>query len=367
LNVSLFRPIARSHVHSMEVYADALVQSLGVYLKKDERLRQFQPESRYCAGSLLNHYARYIKYPLIARSNQGDINHISDHSYANLVFSLNAQRTIVTFHDAVLLKLMDGSLPVHFKPRFLRILAQKYSISGIKRAAKVIAISHSSREDFLKYADGFNPDDVVVVYLGVDPSFKPVKSSELNGLCSKYGLDTQGQYVLHIGHNEFYKNVEMVFQVMGYLEKDIHLLKVGSDFSPKQWRLINRLGLKDRVRVLPDVSRHDLPSIYNLASVLLFPSLHEGFGFPVLEAMACGTPVVCSDAASLKEIAAKTCLMYPSDDVEGFVEGIRKVLSDSALRKRMKEDGRERALKFDWDVTARKTYEIYREVYVENL
>jgi alpha-1,3-rhamnosyl/mannosyltransferase len=146
---------------------------------------------------------------------------------------------------------------------------------------------------------------------------------------------------------------------------DLFLLRVGGAFTRKQQRLARQLRIEARIRHLGYVPSKQLPLIYRCAELLLFPSLDEGFGFPVLEAMASGLPVVASQRGALPEVAGQAALLADPSHPTALADRVRDLLKDSALRSQLKEAGRRRARQFTWDSTARKTLEVYRRVHHE--
>jgi len=131
---------------------------------------------------------------------------------------------------------------------------------------------------------------------------------------------------------------------------------------PQARRKAAELGLEDNVVFLGEVAEADVPALYAGAELFLFPSLYEGFGLPVLEAMACGTPVVCSNTSSLPEIVGEAAITFDPVDVAEMAGAIAKALADEGLRREMVEQGLAQASKFSWERTARKTLALYREV-----
>ncbi len=364
MKITIFRPIVRDSNWSMRVCADGLVGHLRSELRDGDSIGEFGASADGADRGMF-HYRKYLKYQWEAFRRKGDVNHITDHSYGHLVFSLDPRRTVVTFHDAVLMRLMDRTLSARSYPRW-RILAQRYSFKGIERARKVIAVSHASKEDFLRYAGRFDPGDVEVIHNGIDTAFGPARDEDrLKVVRERCRLDPGLHYVLHVGHNGFYKNVEGLFRALSELEDDVHLLKVGSLFDRDQARKLVRYGLSHRVHVIENASRLDMPVLYHVGTLLLFPSIHEGFGLPVLEAMACGTPVICSDIPVLREVASDAALFYHPRDHQGMAEGVRRLIADNTLRGGLVQRGLERASAFGWDRCARAVYRIYRKIHDE--
>jgi glycosyltransferase involved in cell wall biosynthesis len=144
--------------------------------------------------------------------------------------------------------------------------------------------------------------------------------------------------------------------------QSVHLLRVGGIPTPSQARLIEDLSIASTVTHIPYVANQELPSYYAAADVFIFPSLYEGFGIPVLEAMACGTPVIASNAASLPEVVGDAGLLIDPRVPEAWAEAIARVLTDGSLADRLRQRGLERAGQLTWERTARETLQVYEQL-----
>jgi glycosyltransferase involved in cell wall biosynthesis len=303
---------------------------------------------------------RYAAYQWAVRGQDADVNHLVDHGYGHLAFSLAPRRTVVTFHDAMLLKMGARELPTDCYPR-ITMLGHQMSLRAIARVARVIADSESARRDFLRFTD-YPPEHVRVVPLGVSARFQPPPPS----------ADRRGGPVriLHVGHCGPYKNVETILHALPLIAERLgepaRLVKVGGPFTESQRRLISRLRLDRQVQYLGAVPLADLPATYADADLLLQPSLYEGFGLTPLEAMACGTPVVVSDAGSLPEVVSDAGVTVAPTDVEGIADAVARVVTDVGLRATLRQRGLDRARGFTWERTALATLAVYREIYEEN-
>ncbi|MBI5287632.1 MAG: glycosyltransferase family 4 protein [Chloroflexi bacterium] len=366
MKVRLLHTLPAARRTSSEVYASELTAALQRSAPPDLQLAHYYPRDLARASApqqlarLAGYVDHYATYPWRAAAAPADVHHIVEHGYAHAALRLHAQRTVVTFHDAMLMKLAARELPVDLLPR-LSIFANRSNLAGMRRAARIIAVSESSRQDLLRFTD-IDPARVAVIHEGVSAGFRP---------CPQEARPVPGApiRVLHVGHCAFYKNIDTVIRVVAALsrrlEHPVELVKVGGTFSPAQRELIARLQLGDRVRELGVVAAPDLPRVYRSADLLLMPSLHEGFGFPVLEAMACGTPVVASNAGSLPEVVGEAGLMADPLDIEGLVEASVRVLTDDHLREDLRRRGIERAARFTWERTAAATLDVYRSVHEE--
>jgi glycosyltransferase involved in cell wall biosynthesis len=302
-----------------------------------------------------------VNYQLRAPFVRGDVNHVVDHAYGHLLYTLDPRRTVVTFHDAIGLKAHRGDLRGAQKPRHLR-LAQRFNLAGLRKAAAIICDSESSRRDFLSYVE-YPEAQTTVIPMGVDEAFFRKPDGDAR---SHLGL-ARGPYILHVGHTRFYKNIPALFHVLAILTRtlrqEVKLLKVGEAFTPEQEKLAKELGVWDRVIHLGMIADDRLPDVYRCTDVLLFPSLDEGFGLPVLEAMASGVPVVASNRGSLPEVVGDAGILVDPKDHETMAKSIVAILDRPALREELREAGLKRARRFAWERTARLTLEVYRKVH----
>ena len=288
-----------------------------------------------------------------------DIFHATEH----LLPPLRGARTVFTFHDAIYALFPQYHLPMNrlflgsMMPRFLR------------RADAIVTVSECSKRDAVRLY-GIDPARIRVIYDGVDARFQPVTDpARLAQVRARYALPER--YVLYVGTIEPRKNLTTLLEAFSatYNRQSAignWQLVIG---GKKGWLYesffarLRELGLEDEV-VLPGyIADEDLPAVYSAASVFVFPSLYEGFGLPPLEAMACGTPVVCSNASSLPEVCGEAALLVSPTDVPALVQAMVRGLSDEPLRATLRARGLVQAAKFSWERTARETLAVYREVY----
>lgn len=368
MKVELIRNVRESRSLSMPLYADCLRDALlgrcdvvDVHLRSDLVYRI----AGVTGQRIQDYVGRFWSFPRQLRGARSDVFHIVDQANAHLVRTLDPERTVVTCHDLMLLKLDAGEIPWNgHKPRIAGT-AFRWSVSHLQRARVVLCVSESTMRDVIRFI-GCPSDRLRVVYNGVHRAFQEIHDQGLLSEGRKcYGFDWPIT-VLHVGSSSFYKNLEGIIESLAALPAswhgDVHLIKVGQNFTPAQWDLIHRLGLGDFVHYLGELDVNDLVLLYNLSDVLLFPSLYEGFGWPPLEAMACGTPVVCSDRGSLKEVVGDAALIVDPDDPKAIAEGVERVLTDAELRQTLVARGIERAKGFKWATTAEKVMKIYHEI-----
>jgi glycosyltransferase involved in cell wall biosynthesis len=269
-------------------------------------------------------------------------------------------KLVFTLHD-----LSPYSHPELYPPA-IRFRLQKGFASSIQSAAAIICASEFTRQHLAKQFPSAT-SKAYVAYHGLDPAFRYMQDrAEVRRDLERYGIN--GPYLLCIGKLQARKNTVRVIEAFGLLRKNTKLehklVMVGRKMwtSDEVYPLIDRLNLKDHIVVPGHIPQADIPLLYNGADALVFPSLFEGFGFPVIEAMACGCPVLTSTVTSLPEIAGDAALLVDPYRSEAIAEGIERLLTDTQLRQELIPKGFERARQFTWERTAEQVLRVYETV-----
>jgi glycosyltransferase involved in cell wall biosynthesis len=266
--------------------------------------------------------------------------------------------TVFTCHDLI---------PLIFPQYYTALQRMIYRLThwlALRIARVTIAVSQSTQNDLQRFFQ-LDPDRVVVVPEGVDAHFQPPSRAEIDRVRQQHALPAR--YVLYFGSNKPHKNVPRLVQAfahsrLGDWRSGIGLVIAGhwDERYPAAKQAAERLSLQDAVKFIGPVKDADLPALYGGAELFVFPSEYEGFGLPVLEAMACGTPVVCGNRSSLPEIAGDAALLCDPQDVVSLARTIAQGLADRDGRAELQQRGLARAAQFSWEQTAQRTLAVYR-------
>ncbi|MBX3175862.1 MAG: glycosyltransferase family 4 protein [Candidatus Hydrogenedentes bacterium] len=230
------------------------------------------------------------------------------------------------------------------------------------RCAHVVCVSEFTRRTLLDIA-ACSEDRTSVIPQAVEAHFQPLDPGDdaLGAFRRRHGLEGK-RVVLHVGTCLPYKNIGGLLEIFRSLPEDVVLLKVGGTFAPEEQQLIARHGLEPRLAHRTQLSEPDLVLAYNAADLLLWPSRFEGFGLPVLEAMACGTPVVCSDGGALPEVAGEAARVHPVDDLAGMAASCVAILANPEEAAALRAAGLARAKAYTWEAAARAYCNVYHAV-----
>jgi glycosyltransferase involved in cell wall biosynthesis len=309
---------------------------------------------------------RLWDYPRIASglADRFDLFHIVDHSYAQLVHRLPAARTIVTCHD---LDTFRSVLDPAFEPRSAVFRAMtRHILDGLLAAGHVACDSYATR-DALVAKTAIATARTTVVPNGPHPSCTPEAEPSADIDAARL-LGLRGQFVdlLHVGSTIARKRIDVLLRIFDSLRgahRQLRLVRVGGPFTAPQQALVRELGLAEAVIVLPTLDRSTLAAVYRRCALLLMPSEREGFGLPVLEALACGTPVVASDVAALREVGGYAVAYCPLNDIEAWHLTVTRLLDERSQQLAQwtlrREAGIRRAAAFSWSRYASDVAAIY--------
>lgn len=305
-------------------------------------------------------------YPVWASYPPASVSHLTSQNLASLLlFRRPPGRVVVTVHDIIPYMLRHDRELSSYRTTADQIF-DRLAVRGIGRADVLIADSEFTRQSVVTQLR-IDPNRIGVIHLGVDhETFR--RTSVPAAIYDRYGLVPERRYLIYAGSEDPRKNLKSLVRALRQLRSthtDLELIKVGrAHFAQERDRLTTLaegLGVRQAIHFLDDVPEDDLPLLYNLASVCVFPSLYEGFGFPVLEAMACGTPVVCANASSLPELVGDAALTFDHgpDEVLEIVRLVDLVLSNQDTHQQLRLRGLARVSSFQWADCARRTLDAY--------
>lgn len=287
---------------------------------------------------------------------------IYDLSNQTLSFiSKKRKPSIVTVHDII--ELID---PQDAKARFLNT----YLLSGIMRADRIVAVSQYTKQSIQEYF-GIPETMITVIHNGVNDGYQEISnytsSIAYQELLRDFGLINRTPIIISVGSEHPRKNMKTILRTIAHIKKQfphVLLLKIGDAgiLSGRRETLdtIDQLDLRNNVKLLGNVPTERVNELYQIADALVFPSHHEGFGMPPLEAMAAGCPVVCSNTTSIPEIVGDAAIMHESDDFHALAKSIIHIMTNAEFRHRLIEKGRERVTHFSWKKAAHDMLAVYK-------
>ena len=341
-------------------YCRGLITALG-QVDKDNEYHVLMPAATYRFPEFKNIHYHVIRFPLFKRRvweqvapqlvGRYDVIHFPHDSS----LAWKRGKFVITIHDVK--PLLFGTL----RPRRgLNNFVERLLIPDRQEQADhVLTVSECSRRDITERLH-FPKERVSVVYPGIDRNqFKPDFSMASQSI--------PRPYILCVAGSDPTKNVETLLDAFAQLPRELregHDLVLVGDLRRRQdvRDRVDRLGIAAQTKFAGMVDDAQLVSLYQHARVFVFPSRYEGFGFPVLEAMACGCPVITSNAASLPEVVGDAALLADPSDSDGFARHLERVLVDEDLRRLLREKGLDRAAQFSWERTAQETLRVYERV-----
>jgi glycosyltransferase involved in cell wall biosynthesis len=353
---------------SMRRFAQDLFLAMSAETGSHWEVELIQPEQRRWASRVWRDtqairmesaIARYVCYPARLLGRSGDLFHVLDHAYGHLVRVLDPSKTIVTCHDLIPLLAADGRVPIAVPASVVRTV--RLRVNEMVRARRILTDSEATRTDLLHYTN-VSAATVTVIPPGINPIFTPASAEEAGRLRTLLGVPRDVVVVLQVATRGRYKNTPTVLKAFALLRQRLGSQVLLARIHDDEAELARSLGIGEGIRQLGIVDDPTLAQWYRAANVLAFPSLWEGFGWPPLEAMASGTPVVASPIASVVEFAAgAAALIDPFDEYE-LAAALERVVCEPAYAASLCQRGLERAKALTWAATARKTLAVYEEV-----
>jgi glycosyltransferase involved in cell wall biosynthesis len=329
------------------------------YPQDCDLLESLSPTFHLCPTSSANYsFSEHVSIPLALRQIRADLFHAPHYV---LPFYTPCP-VVVTVHDVIHL-LFPQYLPSRFASYYARVMIGR----SLAKAKLVMTVSKASKRDLLGFFD-VDESKILVIPNGLDPTMaSELGPEEIERVRRRFQLT--GRNALFVGNIKPHKNVERLIAAFARLREDeqfsdLTLIVVGDEISkyPALRRAVERHRIRSQVRFFGFVPEMTLVALYRAADLFVFPSLYEGFGFPPLEAMANGTPVVTSKISSLPEVVGDAAITVDPYNVDEIADAMKTILTDAALRDRLVASGRERARLFSWETAVAQIHGAYMQV-----
>lgn len=354
----------RGSTASIDIYADNLVAALKK-LRPEWTITEIEPkpwnspDKLWMSGSgVRKYYECYWRYPREVSQLQADIFHIVDHTDAHIARWLRkaGKSVVVTCHDLV--QFIQPERQSRFPA--LSLAVWRYAVTGMQQADRVITVSTNTAQDVQRFLN-IPPDRVTVALNGVEPQFRVLPADIVASVRQQYA-DPDTICLLNVGGTHQRKNIITVLKVLATLRAkgfSACLWKTGGEFTQEQTAFIQAHQLDRQIVHFGNPDKDTLISLYNAADILLSPAIYEGFGLTIVEAMACGTPVITSNVSSLPEVAGNAAILVEPTDVEGIVNAVIDLKQNSSKYKLFVNNGKMRSKYFNWEKTAQIVINIY--------
>ncbi|PZV15452.1 MAG: glycosyl transferase group 1 [Pseudanabaena sp.] len=361
----------RGSTPSIDIYTDNLVAGLKTVrpawtIIEIEPKPWNSPDKLWMSGSgLRKYYECYWRYPREVRQQQADIFHIVDHTDAHIARCLNRARqsTVVTCHDLVQLIYPER------QSRFpaLSLSVWRHSVQGMRQANHIVAVSSNTAKDIQQFLN-IPSENITVALNGVEPQFRVLPRVPVVSLRQQYTPSPETICLLNVGGTHQRKNMLTILKVVESLRTkglSVCLWKTGGQFTPEHKAFINEHQLDRHVIHFGNPDKETLVCLYNAADILLSPSLYEGFGLTIVEAMACGTPVITSNVSSLPEVVCDAAILVDPLNVEAITEAVCQIKQDPSYCNQLIEKGLLRAKFFNWQKNAEQVAKVYENLVLK--
>lgn len=358
---------------SMDVYADGVVYGLRAIRPNWEIVELVpNPIDRRSSSLFLRikkYYERFWRFPRLVEHQKADIFHIIDHSEAHITHSLKktGKPVVVTCHDLINFFYRDN-LQGSVKLPFVSNGMWMHSVKAMQQANHVVTVSSVTAKDTNKILN-IQPEHISVVPNAVEPIFQVLPKNRAETFRQNNRVLPKEICLLNVGSNHPRKNISTILKVVKILKEKslpIKFWKAGSDFTDDDKRFIRTQSLENEVRYLGQPEKPTLVEIYNAADILIAPSLHEGFGITILEAMACGTPAITSKVSAMPEVAGDAGILVEPTNSQEIADAVEKLHNDAAYRQKLVEKGLARVKSFTWEKSAEQIAQIYEQLLQPN-
>ncbi|MEA5466113.1 glycosyltransferase family 4 protein [Leptothoe sp. PORK10 BA2] len=358
---------------SMDAYATGIVQGLRT-VRPEWDIVDLKPHSvDRRSGSLRvrahKAYERFWNFPKTIQRQQADIYHIIDPAEAHAVYRLRRRthkKIVVTCHDLINFHHqynLQGSVQLPLVSRRLWL----WAVHGMKQADHIVSVSAATAQDTSDLLD-IPADQITVTPNGIDPLFQPITPELSASIRQRHGMAANTLCLLNVGSNHPRKNILVILKAVNQLKQQglpVCFWKVSADFTDEQRAYIRDHDLESSVVYLGQPASEELVQLYGAADILIAPSLQEGFGLTILEAMATGTPVITSNVSAMPEVAGDAAILVNPHQADAISSAVQTLYQDPDYRNSLIQKGLKRAEQFTWKATAEKVAQVYESLLVQ--
>lgn len=366
MNILLIGNYSNNRQQSMQRFAELMRQCLEasgheVRLVYPPAILGWLRRGETGLAKWIGYIDRFLLYPILLRwqIRTADIVHICDHANAVYIPHLRGKPHVVTCHDMLAIRSAMGEIPDN-PTRWSGRIYQRWILKNLCKSQLVVCVSRQTQGEVIRIT-GLDTGRVMFVPNALNYAYRPIALDEASPRLRFLGLDAAQPFFLHVGGNQWYKNRAGVLRIFSELIRlpsyqNHNLVMAGKPWTDELRQIVKKLGLEERVYEIVEVSNDDLCVLYSAAEALLFPSLQEGFGWPIIEAQACGCPVAVTNRLPMTEVAGRAAISIDPSGPEEAAGIISEGLSD---RKRLQFLGFQNAEKY----SRKSMTEGYAEIY----
>ena len=354
---------------SMDVYANGLIAGLKAIHPSWEIIelvpQAFDRETRSLTVRAQKAYERFWRFPKEVQQQPVDIFHIVDHSDAHIVRWLRktGRPVVVTCHDLINI-LYPENLQDSVRLPIISDRLGRYSIQGMEYADAIIAVSSETAKNVDRVLN-VNRDLVTIIPNAVDPLFRPHTEEQSQAFRDRLNVPPDTFCLLNVGGNHPRKNLNTILKAFNILKQKgsaVQFWKISDDFTDEDKCFIQINNLEDSIKYLGYLDKAALVNAYNAADVLVAPSFHEGFGITLLEAMACGTPVITSNVSAMPEVVDDAGILVDPKNSQAIAEAVCRLQSDPIYYQELRDKGLKRVQVFTWENVAEQVIGVYERL-----
>lgn len=377
MKILLIGNYAKDYQFSMQKFSACLEQGL---FQQGHQIQALQPQAVFGRpfestvtgiAKWLGYIDKYLLFPFTLRKSAkwADVIHICDHSNAIYVSHIKKYTHLVTCHDLMAVRSALGEFEENDQIGKTGQLQQQWILKGLQAAGHIASVSNATRQDIMRLAKQ-PPENVTVIHNGLNYAFNPVAKEQALALLAKYGITENMRFLLHVGGNQWYKNRKGLLAIFNQIirqqpDTDLKLVMAGKPFTDELYRLIRQYDLQDKVIELTEPSTEELCALYSLATAFIFPSLCEGFGWPIIEAQACNALVFTSNREPMTEVGGDAAIYIDPEAPDHAASIITDTLDNNDLINKTLNANPSNLPQFSTELMVKKYLSLYQAIILK--